>query len=112
MMLSTLVLFIILILSIFGAPLGKRGITGPVITSNFPDPSIVKGTDGKWYAFSTTSGGKHVPVATSSDFVTWTVTGKDALPKVGEWSTGSNVWAPDVIQRVRIQTLRFARYAQ
>ena len=84
----------------FGATIEKRGITGPVITSNFPDPSFVKGLDGTWYAFSTNSGGLHIPVANSVDFVTWNLTGQDALPTVGAWSTGKDVWAPDVIQRV------------
>ncbi|EKM56123.1 glycoside hydrolase family 43 protein [Phanerochaete carnosa HHB-10118-sp] len=92
--------FLLLVPFACGTALQKRGITGPVITSNFPDPSFVKGTDGLWYAFSTNSGGLHVPIATSSDFVTWTVTGQDALPTVGAWSTGGDVWAPDVIQRV------------
>ncbi|KAK0467986.1 Arabinanase/levansucrase/invertase [Desarmillaria tabescens] len=72
-------------------------ITGPVIQSNFPDPSVIQ-VDGMWYAFSTNSGGLNIPVATSSDFNTWTVTGKDALPTVGTWSNGRDVWAPDVIQ--------------
>ena len=65
----------------------------------------MKGLDGTWYAFSTNSGGKHVPVANSADFVTWTLTGQDALPTVGAWSTGTNVWAPDVIQRVSAHSL-------
>nr|AFW16060.1 putative beta-xylosidase [Phanerodontia chrysosporium] len=93
---TTSVLFLPLVA---GAAIQKRGITGPVITSNFPDPSFVKGLDGTWYAFSTNSGGKHVPVANSPDFITWTLTGADALPTVGAWSTGGDVWAPDVIQR-------------
>jgi beta-xylosidase len=54
-----------------------------------------------WYAFATNSDGKHIPYATSPDLVTWTVRERDALPKVGGWSNGQNVWAPDVLQIVR-----------
>ena len=81
-------------------PLSKRSIIGPVIQDNFPDPSIIQ-VGSTYYAFSTNSGGKHVPYATSPDFNTWTVAaGQDALPTVGAWSNGNNVWAPDVLQVV------------
>ena len=104
-MFTTLLSSLFLLPFVSAAAIDKRGITGPVITSNFPDPSFVKGLDGAWYAFSTNSGGKNVPVANSADFVTWTLTGQDALPTVGAWSTGTNVWAPDVIRRVSLEPL-------
>lgn len=78
------------------ATLSKRSINGPVITANFPDPAILT-VGGTYYAFSTNSGGQNVPVQTSTDLVNWTPLA-DALPTVGAWSTGANVWAPDVIQ--------------
>ncbi|KAH8586582.1 glycosyl hydrolase [Bisporella sp. PMI_857] len=64
---------------------------------NFPDPSIIWG-DGSWKAYGTSSNGKKVPVATSSDAFTWTLTSNDALPNVGSWVSPSNqaIWAPDV----------------
>lgn len=93
-------------------------VNGPVINQNFPDPSIliVGGTTyveflvilhvARWsnlaerYAFSTNSGSKNIPVATSSDGgATWTVTGSDALPNVGSWASTGSTWAPDVINR-------------
>ncbi|KIY65442.1 glycoside hydrolase family 43 protein [Cylindrobasidium torrendii FP15055 ss-10] len=75
-----------------------RAYTGRVIDSNFPDPTWIQVGD-TYYAFSTTSGGLHTPMATSKDFVTWTRRdGYDALPKVGAWSTGVNIWAPDAFQ--------------
>ncbi|VDB87791.1 unnamed protein product [Peniophora sp. CBMAI 1063] len=83
-------------LSVSAATLNKRSINGPVITDNFPDPAILT-VDGTYYVFSTNSGGKNVPVQTSTDFVNWTPLA-DALPTVGAWSTGVNIWAPDVIQ--------------
>lgn len=82
------------------APLSKRSIVGPVIQSNFPDPAVIQ-VGSTYYAFATNSGGHHIPYATSSDFSSWAVAAGDALPSVGAWSNGNNVWAPDVIQVVR-----------
>ena len=101
-MFSKLLSALALIPFVSAVAINKRAITGPVITSNFADPSFVAGTDGIWYAFSSNSGGKHVPIADSTNFVTWKLLGKDALPAVGVWSTGTNVSAPDAIQRVSV----------
>ena len=91
----------------------KRQFTGPVINSSFPDPTFLQ-VDQLWYAFATNNApsgfGAPAPgngivrhqLATSSDFFNWTVRKDyDALPKVGDWSTGMNSWAPSVIQLVR-----------
>ncbi|KIY65441.1 glycoside hydrolase family 43 protein [Cylindrobasidium torrendii FP15055 ss-10] len=78
--------------------INSREYSGRVINSNFADPTWIQVGD-TYYAFSTTSGGRHTPMATSTDFVNWSIRdGYDALPTVGAWSTGANVWAPDVIQ--------------
>lgn len=77
-------------------PLAKRGFSdGPVIASNFPDPAYIE-VGGKYFAFSTNSDGLNVPIATSSDFTTWTVTHQDALPDLPDWTDGV-VWAPHVV---------------
>ena len=92
----------------YAVPFSKRSISpGPVIGTNFPDPGWIQ--DGnKFYAFSTNSGGLHVPTAQSSDFKTWSIiAGHDAMPTVGEWSTGEAVWAPDV---VKLANGKFALY--
>ncbi|KAH7031943.1 putative endo-arabinase [Macrophomina phaseolina] len=83
-------------------PLEKRVVNGPVISSNFPDPSIIR-VGNTWYSFGTNSadnGGVHVQIAKSDDFNSWTVLGKDALPNLPGWVYTANpaVWAPDVIQ--------------
>ncbi|KAK7515195.1 glycosyl hydrolase [Phyllosticta citriasiana] len=83
-------------------PLEKRAPSGPVISSNFPDPSIVK-VGNTWYSFGTNLGDQttpHIQIATSSDFKTWSLTGEDALPTLPAWVSFSKpaVWAPDVIQ--------------
>lgn len=87
------------------APLEKRAVNGPVISSNFPDPSIVK-VGNTWYSFGTNTqdgpSGIHVQIAKSSDFNSWTVLGKDALANLPGWVYAANpaVWAPDVIENV------------
>jgi beta-xylosidase len=93
----------------YARALGKRSINGPVISSNFPDPSVTN-VDGTWYAFSTNSDGKHIPTASSTDFVNWVVSSDDALPTIGAWSTGVNVWAPDVIQLVTFINLFYLQW--
>ena len=108
-MLVLLAIFSITLLQlVFGTPLEKRGISGPVIKANFQDPSFVfAGAGTSTVAFSSNNGGRNVPVATKgANFNTWTLTSKDALPTVGEWSTGNNVVSPDAIQRVRLLLCR------
>lgn len=82
-------------------PIGKRSISSsPILNVNFPDPAFIQADD-TYYAFATNSNGVHVPVATSPDFDTWTLkSGFDALPNYGNWSTGKNIWAPDVVRLV------------
>lgn len=70
----------------------------PIITANFPDPFILKEGD-TYYAYSTNSNSRNVPVATSTDLVHWTM-GRDALPGLPRWVNlnGPDVWAPEVIK--------------
>ena len=68
--------------------------------TNFPDPSFLKAADGTWYAFGTNGNGKRVQVASSHDFVSWTLLDIEALPTLSGWETDTNHWAPDVILRV------------
>ncbi|KAI9662247.1 MAG: hypothetical protein M1821_008413 [Bathelium mastoideum] len=73
--------------------------SGPAITSNFPDPCIIK-NGSTWWAFGTESPGTpiNIPLASSTDFKTWTVETGDALPNPPEWVnvTAQTLWAPDV----------------
>lgn len=72
---------------------------------DFPDPGLVE-HNGTWYAFGTNprknnSDTIQVPVATSSNFVNWSLfKDHDAMPTVGGWERRINHWGPDVIQRV------------
>ena len=77
-------------------PLAKRAFSeGPVMANNFPDPAYIE-VSGKYYAFSTTSDGLNVPIATSSDFTTWKATQQDALRDLPSWTDGG-IWAPHVV---------------
>ena len=83
----------------------KRAVSGPVLSGDFPDPSVIK-VGNTWYAFGSQSlydnTNIHIQVATSQDFSTWTLSsGTDALPNLPSWaSNDGNVWAPDVNQIV------------
>ncbi|KAK6430689.1 hypothetical protein LTR95_013152 [Oleoguttula sp. CCFEE 5521] len=84
-------------------PLAKRDFTGPVITIDFPDPSIIKVGD-TWYAFGTQSVYDYtnvkIQLASSTDFVNWNLqAGYDALGNLPPWAEAGQVWAPDVFKR-------------
>lgn len=71
----------------------------PVIAQDFPDPDILQDESSlKWYAYATNENNKiNVQVATAPSLSgPWNVLSIDALPTVGAWSTGKNVWAPSV----------------
>lgn len=100
--LSSLAVGLALTTGALASPLQKR-VAGPrlVLDTNFPDPSFVQdGNDDSWYAFGTNGNGKRVQVAHSTDFETWTLLDKEALPTLAGWETEIDHWAPDVVQRV------------
>lgn len=74
------------------------GNIAPALDLNFPDPSIIKGKDGYWYAFATTPNKDvQVQVAKSNDPLgQWEILpGYDALEHKA-WTLGEHTWAPDV----------------
>ncbi|PWY71830.1 endo-arabinase [Aspergillus sclerotioniger CBS 115572] len=89
-----------LVTSVISSPIQVR-TTGPwmAIDSDFPDPGFVQADDGTWYAFGTNGNNRTVQVAKSSDFKTWTLLDKEALPTLAGWETAIDHWAPDVIRR-------------
>jgi len=93
----------------YANPLEKRAEFGPVLVTNFPDPSIIW-VSGYWYSFATTNGVVNIQIAQSSDFKTWTQVNnadgsqRDALPTIPAWvnGTAANTWAPDVVMLVSL----------
>ena len=74
---SLLGTFVASVPGVLALALDKRAVAGPVIARDFPDPGIMRnGADGVWYAYSTSSGGKNIPVAKSTDFNSWTIVGE------------------------------------
>ncbi|BCJ40868.1 hypothetical protein GCM10010168_48330 [Actinoplanes ianthinogenes] len=82
--------------------------TNPVsagTVDTFPDPAVIRGKDGVWYAYGTTNPifnskgetGEHIlPILSSPDLVHWTYR-KDAITvKPSYWAAGTRAWAPDI----------------
>ena len=76
-----------------------RGWIGPAFDQGFPDPTLLKDDDGVWWAYSTSSNG-HIPLAKSSDGVSWKYANVDAMPDVGSWIDPKDrgIWAPSVFK--------------
>jgi len=75
-------------------------VIGPVIDTNFADPSVLK-VGNTLYAYSTNFNNMNTPWAKSTDGGhTWSRGSSDALPDVGSWAmAGKGTWDPDVIDR-------------
>lgn len=76
----------------------------PVLQENFPDPFILQ--VGKHFlGYSTTSAGRNVPMAVSTDLVSWRLVKDekdpkklyDAMPTVPAWAKSGFTWAPEVL---------------
>jgi beta-xylosidase len=87
------------------------GYTNPVtagVVDTFPDPAMIRGKDGAWYAYGTTNpifnsqgeAGEHIlPILRSTDMVSWEYLGDvypagAALPSY--WAASTRPWAPDI----------------
>lgn len=84
------------------APILPRSANGPVVPTNFQDPSVLK-VGNTYYGYAGPNGNNagissNVITATSNDFETWAVNDADALPNPGAWAASPpHVWAPDVV---------------
>ena len=80
-------------------PLIPRGGTGQKYMAEAPDPSIVRGDDGYWYAVTTGNGGGKM--FRSADCCSWKVHLERVIPRPTWGDNGGdtpNVWAPDLIK--------------
>lgn len=88
----------------------KGGRRELVLDENFPDPTVIRASDGRYYAYAT--GGGHggrpirVQVARSADLEHWTYIG-EAMPRKPAWAEHS-FWAPDVSEHGGTYYLYFA----
>lgn len=92
-------------------PPASATYTNPVsegVVDTFPDPAVIRGKDGAWYAYGTTnpvfnssgeSGERILPMMRSTDLVTWEHVG-DVYPQNADrpdyWAAGTRPWAPDI----------------
>lgn len=87
---------------------GPDQYLNPVIDADFPDPTVIRASDGFYYAYATQTTGVHIQVARSSDLVAWTRL-PDALPAKPAWAqTSNNFWAPDVHEHGGTYVMYFA----
>lgn len=107
-------LFLILIISVFlpNAPVFAQNSQGlnrktalyqnPVYDFDFPDPTVIRASDGYFYAYATQTNlngnSINIQVARSVDLENWVHLG-DALPVKPTWANQTqNFWAPHVLQ--------------
>ncbi|MET9256404.1 family 43 glycosylhydrolase [Streptomyces sp. NPDC003717] len=72
----------------------------------FPDPAVIRGKDGLWYAYGTQnpvfqsrgeSGERMLPILRSADLTHWSYAGQVFTPGTQPaWHGGSRLWAPDI----------------
>jgi beta-xylosidase len=103
-----------LLAGLLAAPAGAAPTNPPAVpddaySGDFPDPHVLRVGD-VYYAYATTTGGRHLPVLRSTDLRTWSgapahgpVVG-DALPRPAVWAAdredgivAKETWAPSVI---------------
>lgn len=68
----------------------------PAFPYDFPDPHVVAGPDGRWWAYGTNSTGGAVQLISSADLADWRVEG-NALADVPGWARPGATWAPAVV---------------
>lgn len=99
---SLLPLLALLAASCATAPAPPATFANPVIDSDFPDPAILRASDGYYYVYATQTerDGKwiNLQVARSRDLVAWQPLG-DALPVKPGWASRTqDFWAPHVAE--------------
>jgi arabinan endo-1,5-alpha-L-arabinosidase len=84
-----------------GSPVSAGTYRNPVLPVNAADPSVVKGLDGYYYLYATTtrlpgSDRQHYfPVWRSTDLTSWSYV-TDAMTAKPDWAADDSLWAPDV----------------
>ncbi len=80
---------------------GAKEYTNPVFPHDAPDPSVIRATDGYFYAYTTESDydGKEklYPILRSADMVNWKLVG-EVFPEKPAWAS-HDFWAPHILLR-------------
>eukprot|EP01084_Bolivina_argentea_P065289 119003_1 len=72
--------------------------TNPVLDKNFPDPTILRSSDGAFYIYATQGNNANIQVAKSLNAVDFDWIG-DALPTKPNWASETHdFWAPHVME--------------
>ena len=71
----------------------------PVLGPDFPDPTVIRATDGLYYAYATETTDRRLQVARSMDLVSWTRLAEGMPVQAGWARAGANFFAPDVHER-------------
>ncbi|GGM19529.1 hypothetical protein GCM10010129_74800 [Streptomyces fumigatiscleroticus] len=76
------------------------------VVDTFPDPTMIRGKDGHWYAYGTQNpvfqtkgetGERVLPILRSADMTHWEYAGQVFTPDTQPaWHDGSRLWAPDI----------------
>lgn len=79
-----------------------RAQTGAALDRDFPDPTVIRTSNGAYYAYATQvvsgSGAVNIQVARSDNLKEWAYLG-DALPVKPSWArTTQSFWAPHVLE--------------
>ncbi|AVH55083.1 MULTISPECIES: family 43 glycosylhydrolase [Streptomyces] len=84
----------------------------------FPDPALLRGKDGNWYAYGTQNpvfqskgetGERMLPILKSADMTHWEYAGEVFTPATQPaWHNGSRLWAPDIRYTNGIYTLYYS----
>ena len=107
-----LILFVLSVIINSSSASAADFYTNPVFDSDFPDPTVVRASDGWFYAYATQGpvgdGVHNIQLARSRDLIGWERM-PDALPTKPVWaSTTQLFWAPDVHQRGRTFYMYFS----
>jgi predicted GH43/DUF377 family glycosyl hydrolase len=88
---------LVTVMTVIAAQPAAASSWSPVYNVDFPDPSV-SDFGGIYYAYSTQVGLDNVPVATSTDGVTWIGGHNDTFPVLPTWAEFGYTWAPTVAE--------------
>lgn len=91
-----------------GVQTATKYYTNPIFNHDFPDPTIIRGEDGYFYAYATSGWDTYnevdsfpaiLPIIKSADLVEWEYAGS-VFQSLNDcaWANGRGIWAPDIVK--------------